>query len=128
MKQINIGLAGLGTIGTGVYKNLLQNRDLLMERLGLDLVVKKVAEREWASQRTIMPVEEQRTTRWEDLVDDPSIHVVVELIGGTKVALQLILRAIEKGKMVVTANKALLAEHGQEIFAAAQKYKVPVFF
>ncbi len=128
MKQINIGLAGLGTIGTGVYKNLSQNRVLLMERLGLELVVKKVAEREWTTQRAITPPEEQRTTRWEDLVEDPSIHVVVELIGGTKVALQLILRAIEAGKMVVTANKALLAEHGQEIFAAAAKHKVPVFF
>ena len=128
MKQINIGLAGLGTIGAGVYKNLAQNRTLLMQRLGLELVVKKVAERQWDSPREIMPTEEQRTTRWEDLVEDPSIHVIVELIGGTKVALQLILRAIEAGKIVVTANKALLSQHGKEIFELAAKHKVPVFF
>ena len=128
MKQINIGLAGLGTIGAGVYKNLAQNRTLLMERLGLELVVKKVAERQWDSPRQIMPPEEQRTTRWEDLVEDPSIHVIVELIGGTKIALQLILKAIEAGKIVVTANKALLSQHGKEIFELAAKHKVPVFF
>ena len=128
MQTINIGLAGLGTIGTGVYKNLAQNRVLLMERLGLELVVKKVAEKEWTTPRAIMPPEEQRTTRWEDLIEDPSIHVIVELIGGTRVALPLILRALEAGKAVVTANKALLSEHGKEIFETAAKYKVPVFF
>ena len=128
MKQINIGLAGLGTIGAGVYKNIAQNRILLMERLGLELVVKKVAEREWTTPRAIMPTEEQRTTRWEDLVEDPSIQVIVELIGGTNIALQLILKAIENGKIVVTANKALLAKHGKEIFELAAKHKVPVFF
>jgi homoserine dehydrogenase len=128
MKQINIGLAGMGTIGAGVYKNIAQNRVLLMERLGLELVVKKVAEREWTTPRAIMPSEEQRTTRWQDLVEDPSIHVVVELIGGTGVALQLILAAIEAGKAVVTANKALLSQHGKEIFELAAKKKVPVFF
>lgn len=128
MKQINIGLAGLGTIGTGVYKNLAQNRVLLTERLGLELRVTKIAEREWTTPRAIMPPEELRTTRWEDLVEDPSIQVIVELIGGTGVAFQLVMRAIEAGKIVVTANKKLLAEHGQEIFAAAAKHKVPVFF
>lgn len=128
MKQIHIGLAGLGTIGTGVYKNLEQNRTLLKERLGVELVVKKVAEKEWASPRKIMPPEELCTTRWQDLVEDPSIQVIVELIGGTGIALQLILAALEKGKAVVTANKALLSKHGKQIFETAGKYKAPVFF
>ena len=128
MKQINIGLAGLGTIGAGVYKNIAQNRVLLMERLGLELVVKKVAEREWNTPREVMPTEAERTTRWEDLIEDASIQVIVELIGGTKVALQLILKAIEAGKIVVTANKALLSKHGKEIFELAAKHRVPVFF
>jgi homoserine dehydrogenase len=128
MRKIHIGLAGLGTIGTGVYKNLAQNRRLLSERLGLELAVTKVAERDWTPSRTALVPEQQRTSRWEDLVEDPSIHVVVELIGGTKIALQLILRALEAGKMVVTANKALLAEHGKQIFELAAKKKVPVFF
>jgi homoserine dehydrogenase len=128
MRKIHIGLAGLGTIGTGVYKNLAQNRRLLSERLGLELAVTKVAERDWTPSRTALVPEQQRTSRWEDLLEDPSIHVVVELIGGTKIALQLILRALEAGKMVVTANKALLAEHGKQIFELAAKKKVPVFF
>lgn len=128
MRKINIGLAGLGTIGTGVYKNLAQNRVLLTERLGMELGVKKVAERDWTPARNDLVPVEQRTSRWEDLVEDPSIHVVVELIGGTRIALQLILRALEAGKMVVTANKALLAEHGKQIFETAAKHKVPVFF
>jgi len=128
MKQINIGLAGLGTIGTGVYKNLERNRSLLKERLGVELVVKKVAEKEWTTPRKIMPPEELRTTRWQDLVEDPAIQVIVELIGGTGIALQLILAALEKGKAVVTANKALLSKHGKQIFDTAEKYKTPIFF
>jgi homoserine dehydrogenase len=128
MKKIHIGLAGLGTIGTGVYKNVAQNRRLLCERLGMELAITKVAERDWTPARTAMVPEAQRTSRWEDLVEDPSIQAVVELIGGTKIALQLILRALDAGKMVVTANKALLAEHGKQIFETAAKKKVPVFF
>ena len=128
MKTIHIGLAGLGTVGLGVYKNLSQNRALLTERLGFELAIKKVAERDWTTPRAILPPEEQRTTRWEDLVEDPSIQVIVELIGGTKVALDLTLRAIEAGKIIVTANKALLAEHGKRIFEAAATHQVPVFF
>jgi len=128
MKQIHIGLAGLGTIGTGVYKNLEQNRALLKERLGVELVVKRVAEKEWTTPRQIMPPEELRTTRWQDLVEDPSIQVIVELIGGTGVALQLILAALENGKAVVTANKALLSKHGKQIFEMAEKHRTPVYF
>jgi homoserine dehydrogenase len=128
MKQIHIGLAGLGTIGTGVYKNLEQNRSLLKERLGVELVVKKVAEKEWTTPRKVMPPEALRTTRWQDLVEDPSIQVIVELIGGTGIALQLILAALENGKAVVTANKALLSKHGKQIFETAEKHKTPVFF
>jgi homoserine dehydrogenase len=128
MKKIHIGLAGFGTIGTGVYKNLAKNRDLIMQRIGLDLVVKKVAEREWDTPRAMMPDGGQRTTRWQDLVEDPDIRVIVELIGGTGVALQLILAALKAGKAVVTANKALLSKHGKEIFETAAQNRVPVFF
>jgi homoserine dehydrogenase len=128
MRKINIGLAGLGTIGTGVYKNLLKNRVLLTERLGLELAVTKVAERDWPKARTDLVPEEQRTTRWEDLIEDPSINVIIELIGGTGIALRLILRALEAGKAVVTANKALLSKHGKQIFETAEKNKTPVFF
>ena len=128
MQQIGIGLAGMGNVGAGVYKHLTKNRVLLMERLGLELVVKKIAVRDMAKPRTVTAPRELLTERWEDLIDDPSIQVIVELIGGIEAPLQLILRAIENGKIVVTGNKALLAEHGVEIFAAATKHKVPVFY
>jgi homoserine dehydrogenase len=128
MQQINIGLAGMGNVGAGVYKHLLNNRDLLAERLGLELAVKKIVVRDLSKSRGISVPETLLSTRWEDLVDDPAIPIVVELMGGIEPARTFILRSIERGKIVVTGNKALLAEHGQEIFDAAAKYKVPVFF
>lgn len=128
MQKIGIGLAGLGNVGAGVYKNLLKNRVLLMERLGLELAVQKVAVRSTSKARDISIPDSQLTTRWQDLIEDPSIDVVVELIGGIQPALELVLGAIKKGKIVVTGNKALLAEHGPEIFEAATAHKAPVFF
>ncbi len=118
----------MGNVGAGVYKHLTQNRVLLTERLGLELVVKKIAVRDVSKVRDVSAPKELLTSRWEDLIDDPSIQVIVELIGGLEAPFQLIMRAIEKGKIVVTGNKALLAERGAEIFAKATKYRVPVFF
>ncbi len=128
MQQIGIGLAGLGTVGGGVFKHLTKNRILLMERLGLELVVRKIAVRDVAKARAVAAPAELMTTSWRDLVEDPGVRIVVELMGGTDAALELVLSAIAKGKIVVTGNKALLAEHGREIFKAAAKYQVPVFF
>lgn len=118
----------MGNIGTGVFRHLMKNRVLLMQRLGLELVVKKIAVRDVSKPRDVAVPGELLTARWEDLIDDPSIQVIVELIGGIEAPLQLILRAIESGKIVVTGNKALLAEHGAQIFAKATERKVPVFF
>ena len=118
----------MGNVGAGVYKHLVKNRALLTERLGLELVVKKIAVRDVAKPRTVEAPASLLTGRWEDLIDDPSIQVIVELIGGVEVPLQLALRAIERGKIVVTGNKALLAEHGARIFAAAAQHRTPVFF
>ncbi|MEA3187071.1 MAG: homoserine dehydrogenase [Chthoniobacter sp.] len=128
MQQVHIGLAGMGNVGAGVYKHLAHNRVLLMERLGLELVVKKIVVRDLAKAREVAAPAALLTTRWEDLIDDEEIKIVVELIGGVEPALSLVLRAIERGKIVVTGNKALLAEHGQEIFDAARANKIPVFF
>lgn len=126
-QQIGIGLAGLGTVGGGVFKHLTQNGVLLTERLGMDFSVRRVAVRDLAKAQKVCPAE-LLTTRWQELLDDPNIQIIVELMGGMTDALQLILGAIERKKIVVTGNKALLAEHGQEIFAAATKHQVPVFF
>ncbi|HEX4085659.1 MAG TPA: homoserine dehydrogenase [Chthoniobacteraceae bacterium] len=128
MQQVQIGLAGMGNVGAGVYKNLANNRVLLTERIGAELNVRKIVVRDPARPRDVHAPAQLFTTRWQDLVEDPEIQVVVELMGGMHPARELVLGAIERGKMVVTGNKALLAEHGQEIFEAASRYKVPVFF
>lgn len=128
MQQFGIGLAGLGNVGAGVFKHLTQNRALLRERLGYELLVKKIAVRDTTKDRGIAIPSELLTTSWQALLDDPSIQIVVELMGQKEESLQLMLGAIERGKIVVTGNKALLAEHGREIFEAATKHKVPVFF
>ncbi len=128
MRQIGIGLAGLGTVGAGVYKHVAQNRALLSERLGLELVVRRAVVRDLSKPRALDLPADRLTTRWQDLIDDPGVDIVVELMGGIDEPLALIRAAIDAGKSVVTGNKALLAEHGQEIFALAAEKKVPVFF
>ena len=128
MQQIGVGLAGLGNVGAGVFKHLTLNRALLRERLGLELTVRRVAVRDLSRKRDVDVPADLLTARWQDVLDDPSVQIVVELMGGLKDAREFILGAIERGKMVVTGNKALLAEHGKEIFDAATAKKVPVFF
>ncbi len=128
MRCFTIGLAGLGNVGAGVFKHLTQNRALLRERLGFDLEVGRIALRDPKKDRGVAVPPELVTTRWEELLDDPSIQIIVELMGQKEESLRLMLGAIERGKIVVTGNKALLAEHGREIFEAATKHKVPVFF
>jgi homoserine dehydrogenase len=128
MQQIGIGLAGFGNVGAGVFKHLSQNRLLLSERLGLEFAVRRIAVRDRPkAQRNGAPAA-LLTTELDELLTDPACQIIVELIGGIEPARTLILRAIEHRKVVVTGNKALLAEHGQEIFEAATRHKVPVFF
>src|SRR4051812_5901185 len=126
MQRFAIGLAGLGNVGAGVFKHLTQNRALLRERLGFELDVRKIAVRDPQKARGDAIPPELITTQWQDLLDDPVIQIVVELMGQKDDSLRLILGAIERGKIVVTGNKALLAEHGREIFEAATRHKVPV--
>ena len=128
MQNFGIGLAGMGNVGAGVFKHLTQNRALLRERLGFELTVQKIAVRDLTKERGVATPAELLTTRWEDLLEDPAIQIIVELMGQKEESLRLMLGAIERGKMVVTGNKALLAEHGQQIFEAATRCKVPVFF
>jgi homoserine dehydrogenase len=128
MQQIGVGIAGLGNVGAGVFKHLTSNRALLRERLGLELSVRKVAVRDAGRARDVVVPPAMLTTRWQEVLDDPEVQIAVELMGGLKEAREFIVGAIERGKMVVTGNKALLAEHGKEIFDLATKKKVPVFF
>ena len=128
MQHFAIGLAGMGNVGAGVFKHLTNNRALLRERLGFELDIKKIALRDRKKDRGVPVPPELVTTNWQELLDDPDIHIIVELMGQKDESLRLMLGAIERGKLVVTGNKALLAEHGREIFEAATKHKVPVFF
>lgn len=128
MRQVGIGIAGLGTVGAGVYKHVAQNRALLMERIGAELVVRRAVVRDVHKPRVAGPPPGELTTRWQDLINDPGVEIVVELMGGIDEPLALINAAIDAGKVVVTGNKALLATHGREIFARAAEKKVPVFF
>ncbi|HEY5768674.1 MAG TPA: homoserine dehydrogenase [Terrimicrobium sp.] len=127
-KSIGIGLAGFGTVGAGVYKNLVANGDLLAQRLGARFEVRRIAVRDLAKARHVDAPAGLFTANADDLVADSDIRIVVELMGGIDIPLAFVKKAIKAGKTVVTGNKALLAEHGREIFHLAREYRVPVFY
>ena len=128
MKPIKIGLLGLGVVGGGTWNVLQQNGEEIARRAGRHLQITAVAARDLNKARAIVGDQVRLTQDGLDVVRDPDIDIVVELIGGDTVALDWIMEAIEQGKHVVTANKALLANHGNEVFAAAQKKGVMVAF
>ena len=128
MKTIKVGLIGFGTVGTGVVRLLTEQRELLARRLGTDLVLKKVADLDLTRPRPVALPADLLTTRAEDILNDPEIDIVVELIGGIDAARNYVLEAIARGKHVVTANKALLAHHGNDLLAAAAAQGVEVAF
>jgi homoserine dehydrogenase len=127
-QPIGIGLAGFGTVGAGVYKNLVANGNLLSQRLGARFEVVRIAVRDLKKERVVAAPGELFTTNADDLISHPNIRIVVELMGGIETPLAFVKKAINAGKTVVTGNKALLAEHGQEIFHLARERKVPVFY
>jgi homoserine dehydrogenase len=128
MESIGIGLAGFGTVGSGVYKNLAANRALLAQRLGAEFEIRRIAVRDLAKARAVDAPAELFTTDLGELLADPKILVVIELIGGTTEALAFVRAALEAGKIVITGNKALLAEHGAELFALAREKRTPIFY
>lgn len=128
MKQINVGIVGFGTVGTGTARILIENSKLIEERVGVPVVIKKIADHHIEKERDIKVDPSILTTDANEILNDPDIDIVVELIGGYGYAKEFILKAIEKGKHVVTANKALLAIHGDEIFKATYKKGVDIGF
>ena len=128
MKNINIGLIGFGTIGTGVVKLLRQNEELITKKLGARLVLKKIADIDITTSRGVKVNKNLLTTDAREIINDKDISIVIELMGGYEPARTFVLEAIAKGKHVVTANKALLATYGNEIFPAAQKKAVDIGF
>ncbi len=128
MEKINIGIIGLGTVGTGVVKILQQNQEIIKNRLGASIEVAKIADLDITSDRGIVLNPSILTTNAMEIIDDPAIPIVVELIGGEEPAATFILKAIARGKSIVTANKALLSKRGAEIFKASYDHKVDIGF
>jgi homoserine dehydrogenase len=128
MDRINIGLIGFGTVGTGLVKILQENGKVLEKRLGVPIVLKRIADQDITRDRGVKVNPAVLTTKVSEVLDDPEVSIVVELIGGLEPARTFILQAIERGKHVVTANKALLAVHGAEIFKAADEAGVDIGF
>ena len=128
MKKISIGLIGFGTIGTGVIKLLHDNGDLISERVGAEICLRKIADIDIRRSRGITVDDSLLTTEAAEILSDPGIDIVVELMGGYEPARTFILDAIRRKKHVVTANKALLATHGDEIFQNAVRQGVNIGF
>ncbi|RME36272.1 MAG: homoserine dehydrogenase, partial [Deltaproteobacteria bacterium] len=128
MKELRVGLLGFGTIGTGVVKLLGKNAGVIEKRSGCGVRLVRVADLDIETDRGVEIDRSLLTTDASQVVDNPEVDVVIELIGGYEPARTFVLRAIENGKHVVTANKALLALHGREIFAAAAQKGVEVLF
>jgi homoserine dehydrogenase len=128
MQQVNLGMIGGGTVGSGVFHALQLNGGLMASRIGVKIRLAKVAvkavdePRPYAIPRSLM------TTDWESVVHDPQVHVVTELVGGTGLARTIILAALRVGKPVITANKALLSMHGEELFAAAEQNGTNLYY
>ncbi len=128
MAPYNIGLIGCGTIGTGVAKLLLQHPERLAARAGRPLVLKRVVELDRAKTRAAGVPEELVSANLRSIIDDPEIELAIELVGGTTFARQAVLDLLAADKHVVTANKALLATHGAEIFNTARKHDRAIGF
>ena len=128
MKEIGLGLLGFGTVGAGVVEGLRRNGELLEKRLGVRPVLRRIADLDLKSDRGVTVDAALLTTDAASVIDDPSVDVVIELIGGTGAARQLVTRALSAGKAVVTANKKLLAEYGAELYALAARNGADLYF
>ena len=127
-QSINVGIIGFGTVGSGTACILIENADIIKRRLGIPVKLKMIADLDIKRDRGVKLGDVKLTNDAKGLITDPNIDIVVELIGGYKPAKEFILEAIRNKKHVVTANKALLAVHGEEIYAAAEKAGVTVGF
>ena len=128
MKPIQVGLLGIGTVGTGTFQVLTRNHDEIVRRAGRGIAITMVADLDTARARAIVGPDVQVVADGRQIIANPAIDIVIELIGGYGIAKTLVMEAIAAGKHVVTANKALLAVHGTEIFAAASAKGVMVGF
>ena len=128
MEQVNLGLVGGGTVGGGVWQALQRNGDLMAARLGVRLNVTRMAVRDPRRTRGFTVPASVLTGDWSEVVHDPKVQIVVELMGGTTTAREVVRAALKLGKPVVTANKALLSAHGPELFALAAKHQTNLYY
>lgn len=128
MRQVNLGIIGGGTVGGGVYQGVQRNGKLMASRLGIGLRVTAMAVRDLKKKRAVAIPRGILTTDWSAVVNNPDVDLVVELMGGTTTARQVVLAALRLGKSVVTANKALLSRHGEELFEAAQRHSTNLYY
>jgi len=128
MQQVNLGIVGGGTVGGGVFQAIQRNGELMASRLGIWLNVARMAVRDVHKKRAVKIPKTILTTDWQSVVSHPDINLIVELMGGTSTAREVVLQALKLGKPVVTANKALLSAHGEELFAAAQKTGTNLYY
>src|SRR6185295_17200955 len=126
--RIGVGMIGFGTVGTGVAKILLGNAALIRRRVGVPVDLIRVADLDTKRDRGIQLPPGVLTADAKAVLDDPNVDIVLELIGGYDLAKRIILDALARGKHVVTANKALLAVHGEEIFEAAARHRMDLGF
>jgi homoserine dehydrogenase len=128
MKNVNIGILGFGTVGAGVVEGIQKNGGLMAERTGIRPVVAKIADLDIETDRGITVEEGVLTTDALAVIDNSEIDVIVELIGGVTIAKEFVLRALKNGKQVVTANKALLADFGEEIYKVAKQSGTGIYY
>jgi homoserine dehydrogenase len=128
MRQLNVAIIGGGTVGSGVYKALRRNGTLMAARIGARLRVNHVTVRDQKKQRSVRFDQKIVSTDWKAAIRDPKTDIVVELIGGTKTAKQIVELALNLGKPVITANKALLSEHGEALFELAAKNQTGLYY
>jgi len=128
MKKMNIGLIGFGNVGSGVVKILREKKNFLAEKIGVEINIKKICDKDILSKRNVSIDKGLLTSKASEIIDDPQIDIVVELIGGINPAKEFISGALKSGKNVVTANKALLAQNGKELFALARDRGKNIYF
>jgi homoserine dehydrogenase len=128
MQQVNLGMIGGGTVGSGVFHALQVNGALMASRIGVKVELRKVAVKALDEPRPYAIPASYLTTDWQSVVNDPQVDLVAELVGGTTLARTMTLAALKLGKPVISANKALLSAHGEELFAAARQYGTNLYY
>ncbi len=128
MQQVNLGMIGGGTVGSGVFRAWQRNGDLMAARIGVKINFRKIAVKAFDEPRPYPIPRAMMTLDWQEVVNDPQIQVVIELVGGTGIAKVMVLAALAQGKTVITANKALISACGPELFAAAAKSGANLYY